>query len=131
VLTELDFRRLLCEHEANGRMFTIAAARRKHVVDYGVLEIDSKGQLTDFHEKPTLNYLVSMGVYAVNRAVLNAVPEGRYGFDDLMLDLLARHEPVQVEPYDGYWLDIGRVDDYMKAIDDFELRRTDLIPDEN
>jgi NDP-sugar pyrophosphorylase family protein len=131
VLTDLDFGRLLCDHEGHGRTFSIAAARRKHVVDYGVLEIDSGQRLTGFREKPSLDYLVSMGVYAVNRSVLDVVPEGRrYGFDDLMLDLLARGERVHVEPYDGYWLDIGRVDDYMKAIDDFESHRTQLIPDE-
>jgi NDP-sugar pyrophosphorylase family protein len=97
-----------------------------------VLEIDAGQRLTGFREKPSLDYLVSMGVYALNRSVLDVVPEGRrYGFDNLMLDLLARGEHVHVEPYEGYWLDIGRVDDYMKAIDDFESRRTQLIPDES
>lgn len=130
VLTDLDFRQLLCEHVENKSRFTIAAARRTHVVDYGVLEINCDGTLSGFREKPELRYLVSMGVYAVNRSILDEVPSGRrYGFDNLMIDLLGRGEKVHVKPFDGYWADIGRVEDYMRAIDDFEERRLQLIPD--
>ena len=129
VLTDLDFNRLLCEHTRQRRKFTIAASRRTHIVDYGVLEVNENNRLTGFREKPSLDYLVSMGVYVLNRAVLDQVPAGRYGFDNLMLDLLARRETVHVEPFTGYWLDIGRVDDYMKAIDDFESCRFRLVPD--
>lgn len=130
VLTDFDLSRFLCDHVRRGALFTIGASRREHIVDYGVLEVDSRSRLTGFREKPALHYLVSMGIYAVNRSVLDAVPDNRrYGFDNLMLDLLARGGHVHVEEYDGYWLDIGRVEDYMRAIDDYELRRSTLIPD--
>jgi NDP-sugar pyrophosphorylase family protein len=46
-----------------------------------------------------------------------------------MLDLLQRRERVHVEQYDGYWLDIGRVDDYMRAIDEFDQMRSQLVYD--
>jgi NDP-sugar pyrophosphorylase family protein len=46
-----------------------------------------------------------------------------------MIDLLARKQSVHVETYDGYWLDSGRVDDYMRAIDEFETHQSKLIPD--
>ena len=131
VLTDLDLSRLVCEHARDRRLFTIAASQRNHVVDYGVLDVDGNGSLTGFREKPVLRYLVSMGVYAMSRELLEMVPPGqRYGFDNLMLDLLQRGERVHVEPYDGYWLDIGRVDDYMRAIDEFEVQKSRLIPDE-
>ena len=70
-----------------------------------------------------------MGVYAVNRAVLDFVPsDSKYGFDDLMNDLLKKGESVTVDPFEGYWLDIGRPDDYMRAIDEFEQRKQQLLP---
>ena len=47
----------------------------------------------------------------------------KYGFDDLMIDLLKKAEPVTVEPYEGYWLDIGRPDDYAQAIEEFDQRK--------
>jgi NDP-mannose synthase len=130
VLTDLPMGRLYEEHVAGKRQFTIAASERTQIVDYGVLHA-SETRLTGFEEKPKLQYLVSMGVYIVNRAVLDRVPAGRkYGFDDLMLDMLARKESAHVERYSGYWLDIGRVDDYMRAVEEFEERRPQLLPDE-
>jgi NDP-sugar pyrophosphorylase family protein len=130
VLTDLNLRQLYEEHVSEGRLFTIAAARRHHIVDYGVLDADASGNLIGFREKPSVDYTVSMGVYVVNRKMLDMVPEQtKYGFDNLMLDSLRTGAPVHVKFHEGYWLDIGRVDDYMKAIDDFEERRNQLIPD--
>jgi NDP-sugar pyrophosphorylase family protein len=130
VLTDLSMARLYEDHVGQKRQFTIAASERTHIVDYGVLHA-SENRLTGFEEKPKLHYLVSMGVYVVNRSVLDHVPVGqKYGFDNLMLDMLARKESVHVERYSGYWLDIGRVDDYIRAIEEFEERRQQLLPDE-
>jgi NDP-sugar pyrophosphorylase family protein len=130
VLTDLDFTGFFDEHVREHRLFTISAKERRHVVDYGVLRCDGAGRLIGFDEKPAMNYLVSMGVYVVNRSVVEGVPEDcRYGFDNLMTDLLARRLPVHVRPHDGYWLDIGRVEDYMIAIDDFDKKRAQFLPD--
>jgi NDP-mannose synthase len=130
VLTDINFAELYCRHIDEKRLFTIAASRRTHLVDYGVLHVDSSNVLTGFSEKPAVEYLVSMGIYVVNRAVLSRVPTDRkYGFDDLMLDMLAAHERVHVEPHGGYWLDIGRPDDYLRAIDEFEGIRPQLLGD--
>jgi len=129
VLTDRSFSELFREHETAGARFTISGARRQHTIDYGVLRADEAGRLTGFSEKPSMDYLVSMGVYVVNRAVLNIVPEQTpYGFDHLMRDLLARGERVNVSPYDGYWMDIGRPDDYMRAVDEFEGMKARLMP---
>lgn len=131
VLTDLNFRELCDAHVSAGRLFTIAAAPRTNVIDYGVLEVDGENRLSCFNEKPAHRYLVSMGVYAVNRSLVEGVPpDVKYGFDDLMRDMLARGEPVHVETYGGYWLDIGRPDDYERAIDEFEQYRSKLLPDE-
>jgi NDP-sugar pyrophosphorylase family protein len=129
VLTDMDFTGFLQRHVTAGRLFTIAAARHLQFIDYGVLHVDSSYKLTGFCEKPRTEYLVSMGVYAVNRAVLDFVPsDSKYGFDDLMNDLLKKGESVTVDPFEGYWLDIGRPDDYMRAIDEFEQRKQQLLP---
>jgi NDP-sugar pyrophosphorylase family protein len=130
VLTDLPLGKVYEEHVCQGRQFTIAASERTQVVDYGVLHA-RENQLTGFEEKPKLEYLVSMGVYIVNRSLLERVPAGqKYGFDDLMLDMLARREAVYVERYAGYWLDIGRVEDYLRAVEEFEKYRPQLLPDE-
>jgi NDP-sugar pyrophosphorylase family protein len=130
VLTDLPMGKLYQEHVSQKRQFTIAASERTHIVDYGVLHAN-ENRLTGFEEKPKIQYLVSMGIYIVNRSALDRVPVGKkFGFDDLMLDMLAHKESVHVERYSGYWLDIGRVDDYMRAVEEFEERRQQLLPDE-
>ena len=119
VLTNLDFNRLYETHVAQHNIFTIAAAERKHQVDYGVLETNEDGKLIDFKEKPTLDYLVSMGVYVVSKDCLPLIPPNTfYGFDHLMLDLIKNQTPAKVYPYNGYWMDIGRPEDYQLACKD-------------
>jgi len=65
VLTDLDFTGFYCRHVEAGHLFTIAASERQHIVDYGVLRVDGTSRLTGFEEKPSVEYLVSMGVYMV------------------------------------------------------------------
>jgi NDP-sugar pyrophosphorylase family protein len=128
VLTDLDFHAFWSDHATADRLFTIAAATRREVAEYGVLHATDDDVLCGFEEKPVNEYLVSMGVYAVSRRVLSFVPAGqKYGFDNLMTQLLASRMPVRLHRHRGYWLDIGRPDDYRKAIEDFENKRRELL----
>ena len=120
VLCDLDFAGFMQKHKDKGAIFSISAAQRRQVVDYGVLERSESGTLIGFKEKPTTNYLVSMGIYCLNKRVLGRIPENQnFGFDHLMLDLLRTEQDVFVEPHEGYWLDIGRPDDYHQAVEDW------------
>jgi NDP-sugar pyrophosphorylase family protein len=124
VLTDLDMRSLFEKHVNEDRLFTIAATNRSHTIDYGVLETNPSNRLTGFSEKPTMSYMVCMGINVVNREILSGIPlRGKYGLDDLLRDLLHRRERVHVEPYNGFWLDIGRPDDYLRASEEFEQNR--------
>ena len=121
VLTDLDFSSFYNFHVENKNLFTISSFKREHKVDYGVLEIDQQNKLNSFKEKPSLFYNVSMGVYMVNRTILNYIPaDVEYGFDKLMIDLITANHPATVKLFEGYWLDIGRPDDYEKACSDYE-----------
>jgi NDP-sugar pyrophosphorylase family protein len=127
ILTDLDYRKLLAAHRAKKAMATIATYHREVKVDFGVLEPDSEGRIRAFREKPTYPFEVSMGVYAFQKEILRFVPEGRaFGFDELMLAMIAGDSPVYSFPHGGYWLDIGRPDDYERSIAEFE-RYKDLF----
>lgn len=120
VLTDVDFAEFHDTHVRNGEIFTISSHVREQLVDYGILDVVS-GRLSGLREKPLFQYEVSMGVYMASRDVLERVPKGTpYGFDHLMHDLIAAKMSVAVRKFSGYWLDIGRPDDYMTAIDIFE-----------
>jgi len=128
VLTDLDFKAFHTEHVAANRLFTISSHLRQHTVDYGVLLTDGRETLTGFQEKPVTPYQVSMGIYMVSRDVLHYVPaHGLFGFDHLMRDLLEARQTVSVRPHGGYWLDIGRADDYQRAIDEFPAMKSRLL----
>jgi NDP-sugar pyrophosphorylase family protein len=128
LLTDLDFAQFYAEHVATNRLFTISSHRREQNVDYGVLMAGADGTLHGFQEKPVTSYEVSMGVYMASRAVLQYVPEhGPFGFDDLMRDLINAKMTVSVRRYDGYWLDIGRADDYLQAVDEFPSMKPRLL----
>jgi NDP-sugar pyrophosphorylase family protein len=129
VLTTLDFRALLDAHRAAGNALTIATHRREVFIDYGVLHTDGANRLVAYEEKPTLPYTVSMGVYALEPSVRAHVPADRpFDLPDLVNALLAAGEPVGSYPYDGYWLDIGRHDDYEQAIAEFDGLLPRLLP---
>jgi NDP-sugar pyrophosphorylase family protein len=121
ILTDLSYSNIFDEHVSKNNIFTISAYMREQKVDYGVLEMGASNHLTGFREKPSNEYLVSMGVYMASRRILDFIPEGKsYGFDNLMHDLMAAGQPAAVRRFDGYWLDIGRPDDYMQAIEEFD-----------
>lgn len=121
ILTDMDYASFYDSHVKNNEFFTVSSHQRIQQVDYGTLETDKDGYLTGFKEKPNLKYEVSMGIYMLNRDVLKFLPDGSpYGFDELMLDLMTSNKRPLVRTFDGYWLDIGRPDDYMRAIDEFD-----------
>lgn len=128
VLTDLPFGLLLEEHARSGSSLTIATYQRKVKVDFGVLTINSDSRIKEFTEKPTLNYSVSMGVYAVSRDTLRRYQPGEpFGFDELVLDLLDRGIQPHSYAFDGYWLDIGRPDDFDRANDEFDSIKSRLL----
>lgn len=125
ILSDVSYGTFLDEHVREDRLFTISASEREQRIDYGVLRSSPEMVLTGFDEKPSYSFLVSMGIYAVSKRVLDAIPDNQaFGFDHLVLEYLRRNEAVHVSPHHGYWLDIGRPDDYQRAVDEWpELSR--------
>lgn len=127
VLTDLDYAELLTNHVTSGSPLTVATYKRHVKIDFGVLNT-YQGKIIEFTEKPTLDYRVSMGVYGMSKATLAPYPIGiPLGFDELVLDLLAGDSSPQEYDFSGYWLDIGRPDDYDKANAEFDGIRGHLL----
>jgi NDP-sugar pyrophosphorylase family protein len=127
ILTDLPFGNFFDSHVNNGSAFTICSHERVEKIDYGVLDTDN-GKLTGFREKPVSTYEVSMGIYMVSRQATDKIPANvPYGFDQLMLQLLKEQLPVRVEKYAGLWLDIGRPDDYLEAIEKFDQLKEKIL----
>jgi len=128
ILTDLDYGNFYSNHVQKNGLFSISSARREQINLYGVLEKNESNKLTKFLEKPKHSFLVSMGIYMVNKKALVDIPKNEsFGFDQLMLKFLELKKDVLVEEFNGYWLDIGRPDDYMQAIEEFEQLKSKFL----
>ena len=129
ILTDLDYRKLIESHKKRGAIATVATYQRDANIDFGVLEQDLEHKIIAFREKPTYHFDVSMGVYVFSKKILDYVPVGTpFGFDQLMYALIAKSEDVYSYPHTGYWLDIGRPDDYARSIEEFERYKDRFLP---
>lgn len=122
ILSDLNYKEFFDQHVQSGSRVSVSAFRREVKVDFGVLKYNASGQLLEFVEKPIYDFDVSMGIYCIHKSVIDALPKGEaYGFDHLMLDSLANDQVTSIRPFSGYWLDIGRPDDYQYADENFEV----------
>jgi NDP-mannose synthase len=120
LMTNLDFNALVNYHRIMGSLATVSSYQKQVKIDLGVIVKNGEGRIKDYIEKPTKKYLVSMGIYVFERRVLDYLRAKNYfDFPDLIKLLLHADESVCYYPFDGYWLDIGRHDDYATAERDF------------
>lgn len=124
LLTTIDYAAMVRTHIDSGAIATIGAFHREVKIDFGVLEINRKGELRDYREKPTFRYLVSMGVNVFNSSVLEFIPRAQYlDIPTLMMNLRNAGKTVLTYRSNCEWLDIGRLDDYETATEAFEQSR--------
>jgi NDP-sugar pyrophosphorylase family protein len=130
VLTTLDFTELLRFHRETQAVVTIAMHHRSVKIDLGVLQLDGDNRLTGYIEKPNYDIDVSMGIYVFEPEALEYIPADQYfDFPSLILSLIENDQKVVGYPFDGYWQDLGRSDDYEQAIQDFEQMRSQFLPE--
>lgn len=131
VLTTLRVRDLVRFHKEEGAAATIAMHRRQVKVDLGVILVNGGPNVVGYIEKPTYDYSVSMGIYVFEPRVLSYIPPGEHlDFPNLVHKLLGAREKVIGYPFEGYWQDLGRPDDYEQANMDFEQMRSEFLREE-
>ncbi len=131
VLTTLNFQSLVDYHRNQGAILTIASHVRHVRIDFGVIRTNLNNEIVGYIEKPTNELLVSMGVYVFEPRVLAYIGYNEYlDLPDLVLKLIEAGERVQTYPYEGYWMDLGRVDDYEHAAQDFETMKDQFLGEE-
>ena len=128
ILTDLNYGEFYNSHVNNKSIFTISSYKREVKSEFGILELNTENTLIGFKEKPIQKYDVSMGIYMVSKKAVEYIPENTfYGFDHLMLDLMKDKKEPKVKRFNGYWLDIGRPDDYEQATEEFEKLRDKFL----
>ena len=128
VLTTLDLGALIDYHLSQGAAATIAMHSRRVQIDMGVIKFNGRNEVIDYVEKPSMDYEVSMGIYVFEPKALEYIPHDSYmDFPDLIIKLLEHGQRVVGYPFDGYWQDLGRRDDYEQATSDFERMRPEFL----
>lgn len=131
LLTTLDYRALWEYHQTHAAIATLATFQRDVKIDLGVLEVNHLQRVQHYIEKPTYHYTVSTGIYCFQPEVLRYIPPSQaLDLPDLILKLLAAGHEVAAFPCTGLWLDIGRLDDYDRAVAEFEAHRQLFLPED-
>lgn len=127
LLTGLDFSKLISFHRKKGAIATLAIHGRRVEIDYGTIEVDKKGNLLDYVEKPKIDYQVSMGINVFEPEVLEYIEKGeKIDIPDLIKRLIDNKEKVCCYETIDYWLDIGRHSDYEDALANYEKIKSKL-----
>lgn len=118
ILTDLDFAALVRRHVESDAAATICVKRRRVDMEFGVIETDGNGDLLAYHEKPSSEVLVSIGVNVVQGSALIHLDRGsRMDVPTFMERTRASGARVRCDEVDAFWLDLGRIDDYQAAAD--------------
>ncbi|HUP32551.1 MAG TPA: nucleotidyltransferase family protein [Gaiellaceae bacterium] len=124
ILTHVDFRAMLHFHREHMADMTVAVRDHTVAVPYGIVEIEDT-RVVNISEKPTLRYLVNAGIYLLDASAVARVPRDQSSdMTHLIESLVADGARVVGFPIHEYWIDIGRLEDYERALADFEALRS-------
>ena len=118
ILTNLDYEAFYLDFLEKDADFAVATIPYNVSIPYAVMET-SNGHVLNFKEKPTYTYYSNGGIYLMKRSVLEYIPKGRhFNATDLMEKLIKENRKVVSYPLVGYWLDVGKHEDFEKAQND-------------
>lgn len=121
LLTNIDFADFYKSFKESGADMAVAATTYHVDVPYAVLEADETQQVKSLKEKPRYTYFSNAGIYLLKKKLLEMIPKGEfYDITDLMDKVLAMDNKLITYPINGYWLDIGKHEDFKKAQEDIK-----------
>ena len=119
VLTKVNFSQLLAFHSDHDALATMCVREYDFQVPYGVIEMDHY-RIRDIREKPVHRFFVNAGVYVLSPEAVAMIPSGcAYDMPSLFQTLIANEKATAAFPIREYWIDIGHLSDYERAIGDY------------
>lgn len=121
ILTDISFRKFFEFHLSQGGELTVATAKRDYTIPLGYLNIDEDYNVSEYIEKPKTTLDVSMGIYAISKSIMmEKIFSGEFlDMPTLVNYLVSKNKRVKAFKHSSYWLDIGRYEEYEKALSDF------------
>jgi NDP-sugar pyrophosphorylase family protein len=119
ILTNINFELLLKYHSSNNNLTTITTSNINMKSEFGVVNLKNN-KILNFQEKPLIKQNVCIGVNCFNKKILNYIPKNyKFSFDDLLLQLIKKKKTINNFSFNGFWLDMGRPEDYDKVNNEF------------
>lgn len=120
LLTNVNFEHLLDFHMQHNSNATMCVREYEQQVPFGVVNIED-GKIKSIQEKPTNKFFVSAGIYLLSPEVLDLIPNNEYYDMPTLFDELIKNDKNVVSfPLREYWLDIGRIEEYQKANEEYD-----------
>lgn len=121
LLTNVDFVDFYKTYKESGADMAVAAVSYHVDVPYAVLEVKEGNAVKSLREKPRYTYFSNAGIYIFNKKLLSMIPKDEfYDITDLMEKIIAMDNKIVTFPINGYWLDIGKHEDFKKAQEDIK-----------
>ena len=122
ILTNLDFGKAMRFHEEQNCWFTVISKEVVFPLSYGSLVREGM-RVVGVKEKPDVRVEVMAGIYILSPEALGYIPNNeRFGMDQLVQRFLQDGREIGAYLMDEYWLDIGKMEDYEKAVVEYETR---------
>ncbi|GAB4439477.1 MAG: mannose-1-phosphate guanyltransferase [Chloroflexi bacterium OHK40] len=131
-LTDINLSRVIEHHVSSQARATITLTRVANPLDYGVIITDERGHVRQFLEKPSWGEVfsdtVNTGIYVLNPEVLAYIERGKMTdwSKDVFPRMLHKGDHIQGFIADGYWTDVGTIEEYMRACGDYLSGRVNL-----
>ncbi|MEQ9166780.1 MAG: nucleotidyltransferase family protein [Fulvivirga sp.] len=120
IMTNIDYEDFYLDFQNSEADLSVVTIPYEVIIPYAVLETE-EGKIKSFKEKPTYTYYSNGGIYLIKKHLLNLIPDNEfYNATDLMEALIKNGKKVTSYPLRGYWIDIGKHEDFMKAQEDFK-----------
>ena len=115
ILTDIDYEDLYESFINTNSDFMVVSTAYDVNLPYAILEVEDK-KVLDFKEKPTYTYYANAGIYLMKKEVLDMIPKNEhFNATDLMNSVLNNNMKLNHYHIRGYWLDIGKHEDFSKA----------------
>lgn len=124
ILTNIDFEDFYNYYKVKEALMCAASIPYKVQVPYGIMQTSENDFISALIEKPTYTYYANAGIYLLDKWLLSKIPTGQlYNATDLMQELIDVKQGLVHYPILQYWLDIGKMNDYLKAQEDIKHLR--------
>jgi dTDP-glucose pyrophosphorylase len=120
LLTNIDYEQFFLEFIKEDADLAVLTIPYQVAIPYAVLEIQ-KGEVKSLKEKPTYTFFSNGGIYLMKKEITRLIPHNKfYNATDFIEEMIRQNKKIISFPFSGYWLDIGKYEDFEKAQTDID-----------